>query len=244
MSKYSMSLLPVLLSPSSISFSSFAVDFLWASPRPAVDVARLLGWRLLELLPSHPLLLLRAEGDEDDKLSGFGGFLRASHLSSESARLLLLRAGLLVLLTEDEAAAAAAAAAAIFFLLLSHRSHEDARPGLPLSPAKERRSPDDDDDGGVGLPAVGLVLCASHLSATSARLGLGGELVGRMTTHGGVGRSGGIIIMHLGGAGSSPGRAACAMARCTRATGIAMDRRSRDTMEQRRRRAERSGFRS
>jgi hypothetical protein len=28
----------------------------------------------------------------------------------------------------------------------------------------------------------------------------------------------------LGGVGSSAGRAACAMARCTRATGIAMDR--------------------
>jgi ribosomal protein L13E len=31
----------------------------------------------------------------------------------------------------------------------------------------------------------------------------------------------------LGGVGSSAGRAACAMARCTRATGIAIDRRRR-----------------
>jgi hypothetical protein len=114
-------------------------------------------------------------------------------------------------------------------LLLSHLSHEDARAGLPLSPSKERRPPDDDDDDDFGLPAACLVLCASHLSAASARLCLGGELVGRMTTHGGVGRSGGIIIVHLGGVGSSPGRAACAMARCTRATGIAMDRGSRET---------------
>jgi hypothetical protein len=33
----------------------------------------------------------------------------------------------------------------------------------------------------------------------------------------------------LGGVGSSAGRAACAMARCTRATGIAMDLRWRST---------------
>lgn len=41
-----------------------------------------------------------------------------------------------------------------------------------------------------------------------------------MATHGGVGSSG--SILQLGGAGSSGGRAACSMARCTRATGIAM----------------------
>jgi hypothetical protein len=41
-----------------------------------------------------------------------------------------------------------------------------------------------------------------------------------VATHGGVGSSG--SILQLGGAGSSGGRAACSMARCTRATGIAM----------------------
>jgi hypothetical protein len=215
MSKYSMSLLPVLLSPSSSSSVRRAPGFLRASKRAAVDYARLLGRRLLL---SHPLVLLRAEDDEDVRLIGF---LCASHLSSESARLLLLRPGLLVLLAEEEAATT------FFFLSLSHLSHEDARPGLLLSPSKERRPPDD-EDGDVGLPP-GLILCASHLSAASARLGLGGDELGRMMAHGGVGSSGGIIIMHLGGLGSSPGRAACAMARCTRATGIAMDQGRRGT---------------
>jgi len=187
------------------------------SQRAAVDDARLLLARRLLL---SPLVLLRAEDDQDVRLVGF---LCASHLSSESARLLLLlRPGLLVLLAEEEAAAA------FFFLLLSHLSHEDARPGLlMLSPSKKRR-PHDDDDDDVGLPA-GLILCASHLSAASARLGLGGDELGRTMAHGGVGSSGGITIMHLGGLGSSPGRAACAMARCTRATGIAMDQGRRGT---------------
>jgi hypothetical protein len=47
-------------------------------------------------------------------------------------------------------------------------------------------------------------------------------LARRMATHGGgVGSSGNMF--HMGGVGSNAGRAACAMARCTRATGIAMD---------------------
>jgi len=73
---------------------------------------------------------------------------------------------------------------------------------------------------------AGLVLRASHLSSESARLGLASGL-GRprvVATHG-VGSSGNIF--HLGGVGSSAGRAACAMARCSRATGIAVDPRRR-----------------
>ena len=229
-----MSLLPVLPSPSLSSSVSRAVGFLRVSQRAAVDDARLLLGR--RLLLSRPLVLLRAEDDEDVRLIGF---LCASHLSSESARLLLLlRPGLLVLLAEEEAAAAA-----FFFLLPSHLSHEDARPELLIlspSKSKERRPPDDDDD--VGLPP-GLILCASHLSAASARLSLGGDELGRMMAHGGVGSSDGIAIMlmHLGGVGSSPGRAACAMARCTRATGIAMDQGRRDTASHNREQRRRSG---
>ena len=44
-----------------------------------------------------------------------------------------------------------------------------------------------------------------------------------MTAHGGAGISDDRIIVHLGVVGSNPGTAACALARCTRATGIAID---------------------
>ena len=72
---------------------------------------------------------------------------------------------------------------------------------------------------------AGLVLRASHLSSESARLGLASGFGRTAATHGGVGSSG--SIFHLGGVGSSAGRAACAMARCSRATGIAVDPRRR-----------------
>ena len=92
-----MSLLPVLPSPSLSSSVSRAVGFLRVSQRAAVDDARLLLARRLLL---SPLVLLRAEDDQDVRLVGF---LCASHLSSESARLLLLlRPGLLVLLAGRE----------------------------------------------------------------------------------------------------------------------------------------------
>ena len=94
-------------------------------------------------------------------------------------------------------------------------SDEDARAGLLLMLPMERWLETDD----AGLD--GLALRASHLSSASARLGLGGDTGRTTTTHGGVGSSGSILI--LGGVGSSAGRTACAMARCTRAIGIAMD---------------------
>jgi hypothetical protein len=81
--------------------------------------------------------------------------------------------------------------------------------------------PNDDPDDDVGLAAGLTVLFASHLSTASARQGLGASGMGRMTTHRGAWSSG-ATIFHLSGVGSSAGRAACAMARCTRATGIAM----------------------
>jgi hypothetical protein len=116
----------------------------------------------------------------------------------------------------------------IWFLALfvSQRSQESARPGFP--PLL------DDDDAGLpgslrsqaaarlALPVLELddddelvgFLCASHLSAASARPGLGAleatdvaKLAGRMTRHG-VGSSGSILL--LGGVGSSAGRAAMA----------------------------------
>jgi hypothetical protein len=135
------------------------------------------------------------EEEEDDDDAGLAGLLCASHLSSESARLLLFLP-LLVLLD-----------ATTFLLFMS----------------TECWPPEDDDEEEDAGPPAGLILCASHLPAASARLGLGGELLlGRRMAHGGGAGSSGNIVQ-VGGVGSSPGRAACAMARCTRATGIAMD---------------------
>jgi len=194
-------LLPVLLSPSSSSSASgcgSARGFFCASQRSADDDDL---WPLGCLQTRHVfVLLLIAEDDDADVDAGLAGFLCASHLSSESARLLL--AGLV--LPDEEVSVT-------IFLLL---------PKECWPPEEEE---EDDDD--AGLPA-GLVLCASHLPAASARLGLRGGELGRMTAHGGAGSSGSIV--RLGGVGSSPGRAACAMARCTRATGIAMDRGRRE----------------
>ena len=58
---------------------------------------------------------------------------------------------------------------------------------------------------------------------------MAGAGFGRMAATHGVGSSG--SIFHLGGVGSSAGRAACATLRCTRATGIAMDRRRRRALQ-------------
>jgi hypothetical protein len=73
---------------------------------------------------------------------------------------------------------------------------------------------------------IRVVLHASHRSTASARPGLlgAGDWSGRMTAAAaqeGVGSSGNIL--HCGRVGSSPGMAACAMARCTRATGTATE---------------------
>jgi hypothetical protein len=109
-------------------------------------------------------------------------------------------------------------------LLTSHLSHDVARPALLLllllpseelllasqcSAASARQ--------GLGGDLVGALLHASHLSTASARLGFGGE---GAAAQGGVGSSGNIF--HSGGVGRSPDMAACAMARCTRATVTAM----------------------
>jgi hypothetical protein len=70
-------------------------------------------------------------------------------------------------------------------------------------------------------PVIVLRASHSHLSSEPARLGLASGF-GRTTATHGVGSSG--SISHLGGVGTSAGSAACAMARWTRATGIAMVR--------------------
>jgi len=77
----------------------------------------------LDLLLVPRLLLLLAEEEDDD--AGLAGFLRASHLSSESAR-----PSLLLPLLDD--ADVAAPARALFFLLSTHFSDEEARGGLLL----------------------------------------------------------------------------------------------------------------
>jgi len=153
------------------------------------------------------------------------GFFCASQRSADDddlwplGRLLTRHVFVLLLIAEDDDAVDDDAGLA-GFLCASHLSSESAR--LILLLLARPPEDDDDDDNDAGLPA-GLVLCASHLPVASARLGLAlaGELLGRMAAHGGAGSSGSIV--HLGGVGSIPGRAACAMARCTRATGIAMD---------------------
>ena len=156
------------------------------------------------------------------------GFFCASQRSADDddlwplGRLLTRHVFVLLLIAEDDDAVDDDAGLA-GFLCASHLSSESAR--LILLLLARPPEDDDDDDNDAGLPA-GLVLCASHLPAASARLGLRGGELGRMTAHGGAGSSGSIV--RLGGVGSSPGRAACAMARCTRATGIAMDRGRRE----------------
>ena len=143
---------------------------------------------------------------EDDDEAGLAAFLCASHLSAESAR--------------------PGFGGDVVELL-----REDRRPAKLLTLSAEVERGLDDAENSV-LPDLVLVLflCASHLSSASARLGLAGVFAWRMAaaaTHG-VGRSG--SIFHLGGVGSSAGRAACATLRCTRATGMAMvDRRRRRT---------------
>jgi hypothetical protein len=143
------------------------------------------------------LLLLAREDvpEDDDEETGLAAFLCASHLSTESART-GLGGGEVPLLRVDP------------------------RPAhlLTLSAAEVERGLDEAE-------VADLVLCTSHLSSESARLGLASSF-GRMAATHGVGSSG--SIFHLGGVGRSAGRAACATLRCTRATGIAMvDRRRR-----------------
>jgi hypothetical protein len=88
---------------------------------------------------------------------------------------------------------------------------EDPRPAQLLTLSVER--------GLDEAEVADLVLRASHLSSESAWLGLASGF-GRMAARHGMGSSG--SIFHLGGVGSSVGRAACATLRCTRATGMAM----------------------
>jgi hypothetical protein len=88
------------------------------------------------------------------------------------------------------------------FLFTSQRSTEDARPGLEL--------PQDD----AGLPGFLSLLCASHLSAESARPGLGAleaKEDGRMMKQG-------AIKLIGGGVGSRPGRSAAAALAIARST--------------------------
>ena len=113
---------------------------------------------------------------------------------------------------DDEAGIAA-------FLCASHRSaesppakperrdvgllREDPRPAQLLTLSAEVEQGLDDAEDSV---LADLVLCASHLSSESARPGLASGF-GRMAATHGVGSSG--SIFHLGGIGSSAGRAAC-----------------------------------
>jgi hypothetical protein len=108
---------------------------------------------------------------------------------------------------------------------MSHLSHDDAM----LLLGELSSWPDEDfavilRSAASAADLIRVVLYASHRSTASARPGLlGGDWSGRMTAAAaqeGVGSSGNIL--HCGGVGSSPGIAACAMARCTRATGTAM----------------------
>jgi hypothetical protein len=129
------------------------------------------------------------------------------------------------------------------FLLMSHLSLDDALLLFLLPASGELGWPDEGFAvvlrasqrsaasarlADLGGDLIGVVLHASHRSTASARPGLlGGDWTGRMmapmaAAQEGVGSSG--IIFHCGGVGSSPGRAACAMARCTRATGTAINR--------------------
>ena len=105
---------------------------------------------------------------------------------------------------------------------------------MDLRPAAAPQEKERGRDEAVDSALAGLVLCASHPSSESARLGSLACGFGRMmvATHGGVGSSG--SILQLGGAGSRGWRAACSMARCTRATGIAMVDREAPQVEHRR----------
>jgi hypothetical protein len=218
-----LSLLPVLLRSSSSSNSSACGGqrcFSCASQR-SVDDAR------LRLIIVHGLPLredVHDDDDDDDVVddeAGLAAFLCASQRSVDDARLRLI-VHVLPLRKDVPDDEEAGVAAAFLFLCASHLSAESAaKPGLGGDVAfmqEKERGRDEAEDSALG----GLVLCASHLSSESARLGSLACGFGRMmvATHGGVGSSG--SILQLGGAGSSGGRAACSMARCTRATGIAM----------------------
>ena len=221
------SLLPVLLpSPSSSSSAcSGAVGqrFLFTSQRSVDDVP---------------------DDDVDDEAGLAAAFLCASHLSAESARPAGLGGDVVSFLLDEDPRPAAEAerggghgdeaedfdVLAGLVLRASHLSAESARPGLD-GDAASLREEDPRPAAEAESALAGLVLFASHLSSESARLGLScgfGRMMAAM--HGGVGSSG--SIFHLGGVGNSGGRAACAMARCTRATGIAMVSRSASSGEE------------
>ena len=210
----SMSLLPVLLlSPSSSSSSACGGRrFLCTSQRPPDDDARLIG---------HLLLLTREDvvpdDDEDEDEAGITAFLCASHRSAESARPGLPGGEAVVFLRGDP--------------------WPPATTTLLLTLSAER-GPAGDDEAECSALAAGLVLRASHLSSASARPGLASGFGRTAATHGHGGVESSGNIFHLGGDGSSAGRAACATLRCTRATGTAMDgdahtRRQREPPRQR-----------
>jgi hypothetical protein len=141
----------------------------------------------------------RSPDDDEPRLTGRLVLSHFAHDDVAAARLV----GLLLELDEEENGVG-------LFLLTSHLSHDDARLVLLLLLLL------------LLLPSEEL-LHASHLSTASARLSFGGEGVGIVmaAAQGGVGSSG--SIFHSGGVRSRPGMAACAIARCTRATVTAMD---------------------
>uniref|UniRef100_J3M7H1 Uncharacterized protein n=1 Tax=Oryza brachyantha TaxID=4533 RepID=J3M7H1_ORYBR len=138
------------------------------------------------------------------------GFLWMSQRSEDDARLEDDRAGLLLHplrlllgLEEEEGEEEdddALLLLGLVVLLLSQRSHASARQML-LPRWAVRRSV---GGGGDAVAPPAPVLCVSHLSAASARPGLG---AGKMMRHG-AGSRGNILL--LGGVGSRAGRAAAA----------------------------------
>jgi hypothetical protein len=164
----------------------------------------------------------RSADDDEPRLTGRLVLSHFAHDDVAAARLV----GLLLELDEEENGVG-------LFLLTSHLSHDDARLVLLLLllllllPSEELLHASHLSTAsaqlGFGGDLIGVLLHASHLSTASARLSFGGEGVGIVmaAAQGGVGSSG--SIFHSGGVGSSPGMAACAIARCTRATVTAMD---------------------
>jgi hypothetical protein len=169
----------------------------------------------------------RSVDDDEPRLTGRLVLSHFPHDEVAAARLV----GLLLELDEEENDVG-------LFLFMPHLSRDDARPVLLLLflPSEELlltfQCSAASARPGLGGDLIEVLLHASHLSTASTRLGFGGEGVGIMISaaQGGVGSSGNIF--HSGGVGSSPGMAACAMARCTRATVTAMDGGCTNTSEQ------------